>query len=132
MNEKENKEEKRREQIRKMDEKIDSLRYERRQIENINKEDEYLYIARERKLEGMYNSTKDNKMIALIEEIDRSNRKRKAESDDRLMELMNKFDNEERNIEDERERLHREDKKDEKNSNKSTKEKENEKVNRWY
>jgi len=130
MNEKENKEEKRCEQIRKMDEKIEELRYERRQVENINEEDEYIFRYQDNNYEDMYNSTKDEKMRALIEEIGMSKKKRRRDVDDSMRELMNKFDTQERNIEEERERLHREDKKDEKNSNKSTKE--NEKENRWY
>ncbi len=127
MNEKENKEEKRREQIRKMDEKIEELRYERRQVENINEEDEYIFRYQDNNYEDMYNSTKDEKMRALIEEIGMSKKKRRRDVDDSMRDLMNKFDAHERNIEEEREKLHREDK-EEKNSKKSAKEKDN----RWY
>lgn len=130
MNEKENKEEKTREQIRKMDEKIDSLRYERRQIENINEEDNYIFRYQEKKLEDMYNNTNDNNMIALIEEIDMFKKKRRREANDELIEIMNKFDIKEKDIEEEREKLRHENKKEEKNSNKSAKE--NEKENRWF
>ncbi len=69
MNEKESKEEKRYEQIRKIDKKIDNLRHERRQIEKINDEDDYIFRYQEKNLEDMYNSTNDKSMRAFIDEI---------------------------------------------------------------
>ncbi len=130
MNKEEVKEEKRQERIRKIDKKIDNLRYERRQIEKINEEDDYIFRYQEKNLEYMYNSTNDNKLRALIDEIYLSKKKQRKEANDTLIELMNKFDISERNIEEEREKIRKEDENKEKKSNNSIKE--NEKDNRWF
>lgn len=137
MDKKDSKKDISREKIRKMDEKIDTLRYERRQIENIKDEDDYIYRHQENIYEDMYKSTNDTKMRALIEEINMSKKKRRSESDDTFIEMMKNLDKQERKIEDEREELRQENEREDleqqnkdKNSRKTTKE--NEKENRWF